>query len=94
MTYDEINAIAYDEARRHFVAMIKSGVSLEAATMKREEVYDFSRRATCTHCKVEKHVSQFHTRGEKPQAWCKECQTDRARENNTSDRHKWRELLA
>lgn len=97
MTYADINAHAYDEARRHFIALLLSGVDLHSAELKREEVYEASRRARCTRCHVEKHVDEFYEQGPtRVQSWCITCHLEyhNERKCTTANSEKWKAVCS
>ena len=82
MNYDDLNARAYDEARRNFISDILDGVNLDAATLKRAEVYELMRRSRCSRCHTEKHVSEFNAcfSANRVQSWCRECMSNDKKE--------------
>ena len=92
MNYDELNARAYDEARRHFISMLLDGINLDAAILKRAEVYEAMRRSRCSHCHVEKHVSEFNAcfSSNRVQSWCRQCMSNDKKERLAA----WKKALA
>ena len=76
MTLDQVDLIAYNEARLDFISRLLDGFDLESANEKHKEVFENSRRARCSLCLIEKHVDEFYRRGVNSsalQSYCKPC---------------------